>query len=157
MITGAEIGLGIQALRTAFNLAKEAKELTDTTAIRAKVIEMQTLIMEAQSNAIDAREAHSHLVAQIRDLEQEIHRLKAWDNEKQKYELQSINGGSVAYALRADIADRGAPHWLCGNCFERGQKSFLQAGAVGAVSQMVTWSCAVCSSKIMTSRDVVPK
>jgi hypothetical protein len=49
MVTGAEFGLGIEALKTAFDIAKEAKNLTDATAIKAKVIEMQGLIRESQN------------------------------------------------------------------------------------------------------------
>src|SRR5690349_8810363 len=94
MITGAEVTFGFQALKAALGLAKEAKDLTDSTAIKAKVIEMQSLILEAQANAIEAREAHTAQVNRISELEAEVARFKAWETEKNRYELREIFPGS---------------------------------------------------------------
>ena len=152
MITGAEIGLGIQALKTALNLAKEAKDLTDTTAIRGKIIEMQSLIMEAQVSAIDAREAHSAQVETIRELKETIRGFENWDAEKARYELKPIGSGSVAYMLKPEMRGSQPPHWLCANCYEKGQKAFLQrvpsSGAFGII-----FECAACSAKMKTGYD----
>jgi hypothetical protein len=127
MVTGAEIGLGFRALKTAFDIAKEAKELTDTTAIRSKIIEMQSLIMEAQTGAIEAREVHAAQVSQIRELEAEVARLKAWDAEKQDYELRPVTAGSFAYVPKVEVQAGEEVHRYCASCFDGGKKSILQA------------------------------
>ncbi|MBV9044643.1 MAG: DUF2752 domain-containing protein [Alphaproteobacteria bacterium] len=127
MITGAEISLGIQALKSALSLAKEAKDLTDATAIQGKVIEMQSAILEAQGVAIDAREAHAAQAERIRELETEVARLKAWHGERDNYDLKQIDGAAVAYMLKRDKRGSEPPHWLCAHCFENGKKSFLQS------------------------------
>jgi hypothetical protein len=48
-----------------------------------------------------------------RALEAEMAGLKAWDAEKQNYELKSIGPGSVAYMMKPDKRGSEAPHWLC--------------------------------------------
>lgn len=126
MITGAGLAIGIQALKTALNLAKEAKDLTDTTAIRAKIIEMQSLIMEAQASAIDAREAHAEQADRIRQLEQEMRDLEAKRSERARYELKQIAYGAFAYMLKVEARGTEPPHWACQPCMEDGKKSLLQ-------------------------------
>jgi hypothetical protein len=126
MISGAEIGLGVKVLKSALDIVKEAKDLTDTAAIKSKLIDMQSLILEAQGNAIEARSAHEEQANRIRDLESEISQFKSWQHERERYELMQLGDGTFAYMLK--LAERGnqPPHWLCPNCFEDGKKSLFQ-------------------------------
>jgi hypothetical protein len=140
MITGAEISFGINALKTAVGIAKEAKELKDTSAIRGKVIEMQSLIMEAQTSAIEARAAHAELMVRIRDLEGEIAKAKAWDAEKEKYSLVELQPRNYAYISKAH--GNGPEHYLCANCFEQGEKRILQQ------SDYIRIACPKCKTAV---------
>ncbi|HTT99231.1 MAG TPA: hypothetical protein VMF58_14365 [Rhizomicrobium sp.] len=155
MITGVEIGLGIKALKTAFDIAKEAKDLTDTTTMRSKIIEMQSLILEAQGTAIEARDAHSEQVDRIRALEAEVADLKAWDNEKARYELKTPHIGATIYALKPDKRDGEPPHWLCPNCYQQRKKRILQgtSGGHGAAR----WTCPDCKAYVVVSSGVAPQ
>ena len=71
-ITGAEITFGFRALKAALGVAREVKDLTDTTAIKTTVIELQGLILDAQSNAIEARDAYASQASNIAELEVQI-------------------------------------------------------------------------------------
>lgn len=144
MVTGMEIGLGIKALKSAFDIAKEIKDLNDTTAIRGKIIEMQSLIMEAQSSAIGAREDHAAQLDRIRSLEEEVSRLKAWDGERNRYELKDIGGAMFVYMLKRSERGNEPPHWLCPNCFEDGKKSLFQRKS----ASLVTTDCPRCGTSI---------
>jgi hypothetical protein len=144
-ITGAEIAFGFQALRQALSIAKDAKELTDSVTIRAKVSEMYALILEAQESAINAREAHTAQIDRIRDLEAEIARFKTWDGEKQRYELKTVCAGAFAFMLKKESRGTEPAHWLCPNCFERGQKSYFQNDRSG---RRGLYTCQACEGQI---------
>ena len=154
MITGVEIGFGLKALKSAFDLAKEAKDLTDTTTMRTKIIEMQGLIMDAQSSAIDARTVHADQADRIRTLETEMARLKAWDAEKARYDLHAPEPGAMVYAVKPEIRGGEPPHWLCPNCYADGKKRFLQ-GVFGSLG--TSWKCRDCKYEIVTNSGCRPK
>jgi len=155
MITGVEIGLGIKALKTAFDIAKEAKDLTDTTAMRSKIIDMQSLIMEAQGSAIEARDAHSEQVKRIGSLEEEVADLKAWDGEKARYELKNMWKGAFVYALKADAQPPEPPHWLCVNCYQQRKKRLLQIAKWMAGTNH--WMCPDCKGVIGVKDGIAPQ
>ena len=119
----AEIAAGLGALKTAFDLAKGLKDVNDTAALNSAVIELQEKILAAQ-------QAQSTLVESVGALEKEVADLKAWDGEKDRYELKDVGapGPSVfAYSLKPE-AQGGEPfHLLCANCYQHRNKSILQA------------------------------
>jgi hypothetical protein len=121
----AEISAGVTSLRAALDITKAMVGLRDAEAFRAKSIELQGVVLEALDKAIDSREAYAAQSERIRALEAEVASLKAWDAEKQNYELKRIGEGSVAYMLKPDERGTEPPHWLCPNCYSKGQKSFL--------------------------------
>ena len=102
----AEIAAAIQSLRATLDVAKAMVGLRDAEAFRAKSIELQETIMRALDSGIEAREAYTQQLDLVRTLETEVARLKAWDAEKQRYELKSLGTGAVAYALKPDAPVR---------------------------------------------------
>ena len=73
------------------------------------------------------------MLQQVRELEEQIAKLKALDAEKQRYELKELKRedgvfaeGIFVYALKADAELPEPPHRLCANCYHNGQKSVLQ-------------------------------
>jgi hypothetical protein len=123
----AEISVGLTSLRAALDITKAMVSLRDAEAFRGKSIELQGLILESLGNAIEAREAYSTQLDRVRSLETDVANLKDWGAEKQNYELKPIGEGSVAYMLKPDKRGAEPPHWLCPNCYSKGQKSFLNA------------------------------
>jgi hypothetical protein len=121
----AEIAAAITGIRSALDLTKAMIGLRDAGAFRTKAIELQGIIMDAYEKGIEAREAHSAQLERVRALEAEIASLKDWNAEKQNYDLKGIGEGAVAYMLKPDKRGSEPPHWLCPNCYSKGQKSFL--------------------------------
>ena len=73
-----------------------------------------------------AQEAQTASTDMIRELEQEIVRLKDWSAELERYELKKFYPGTVAYVLKPEMA-RGEPlHMLCKQCADHTQRSTLQ-------------------------------
>jgi hypothetical protein len=125
-MAAGEIAAAVTGIRAALDITKAMVGLRDAEAFRAKSIELQAVVLDAFEKAIEAREAHSVQADRIRALEAEVANLKAWDAQKQQYELKPIGQGAVARILKPDARGTEAPHWLCPNCFEQGKKSLLQ-------------------------------
>lgn len=142
----AEIATGLTSLKAAYELTKAIKDISDATKIQSTIFELQRIILEAQSSAINAREAHAAQIDRIRELEQEIDRLKAWDAEKQNYELKAIGQGAFAYMLKPSMRCTEPAHWLCQNCYEKGKKSVLQYQS--HLARSAIYKCPSCSTTV---------
>ena len=122
----AEIAAAITSVRASLDIVKAMAGLRDDEAFRTKSIELHTTILEALEKSIEAREAYSAQLDRICKLEEEVTGLKAWGAEKEKYELKTVGYSSMAYMLKPDARGPEPPHWLCPNCYQKGQKSFFQ-------------------------------
>lgn len=142
----AEIAAAVTGMRAALDITKAMVGLRDAETFRARSIELQSVVLDAFEKAIEAREAHTLQADRIRALEAEVTDLKAWSGEKQNYELKEIGSGSVAFMLKPDKRGSEPPHWLCPNCFSKGQKSYLNP--TGAqVGRGWIYKCASCGSQ----------
>lgn len=122
----ATISAAISSLQTAAQIAKGMIGLRDAAIIQGKVIELQSAILAAQTGALTAQSEQFSLLDKIRKLEEEVARVKAWEGEKQKYELKEVTPRSFAYVIKADARGTEPSHMICANCFEQGEKRILQ-------------------------------
>jgi hypothetical protein len=145
----AEIAAAITSSKAALDIAKAMVGLRDAETMRTKTIELQGLILEFLNKAIEAREAQSSQLNTISALETEISHLKAWDAEKQNYELIPVGRGGVAFMLKPEARGGKSPHWLCPTCFGAGKKSFFQPAIAGGQFAAHV-ECKTCKSVIAT-------
>jgi hypothetical protein len=121
-----EIAAAITSLKAAFELAKTFVDLHDVAAINAKVVELQGQILSAQASAFAANDAQSALLERVHELEQEVANLKAWEAEKEKYQLTEVGRGVFAYTLKEGTGTTEPKHSLCPQCYQEGFKAILQ-------------------------------
>ena len=95
----------VQGLQTATTIAKELLGLNLSRDVSAKIIEMNTVILTAQSSALAAQAREMELADRVRKFEEEVMKLKHWDAGKADYELKSIEGTSFAYMMKELDAD----------------------------------------------------
>lgn len=114
------------ALQTAGQIVKSLISLKVGADVQAKVIELQTVIVSAQGDALAAQSEQLTLLQRVRTLEAEVAQAKAWDAEKGRYQLTEFPTGVFAYVLKADAADGEPTHRVCATCFQEGHKSILQ-------------------------------
>lgn len=126
----AEITAGFGSLQAAISLIQGINAANAQANINEVKISLQKHIFEANGALMAAQTAQVTALDKIRDLEQEIMRLKDWEAEKQRYELKAIDRGAVAYMPKPGMESGEPAHWLCANCFAKGQKSFLQSKGV---------------------------
>jgi hypothetical protein len=115
----------ITGLKLAGDIAKSLFELKSISDVQAKVVELQSVILSAQNSALAANTHQTAMIEEIRNLKEEIARVKAWEKEKQRYKLIQPWSGTVLYALKKDCSVSEPPHWICTKCYEDGRKSIL--------------------------------
>ena len=114
----------ISGLKLAGDIAKGFLELKSITDVQGKVIELQSAILSAQSSALAANADQAAMVDEIRLLKEEIARVKAWETQKQRYQLEAIwEKAAVVYALKKSMSGAEPPHWICTKCYEDGSRS----------------------------------
>lgn len=148
MIDMALIQSTITGLKAAGDIAKSFLELKSISEVQGKVIELQSAILAAQSSALSANAAQSAMVDEIRQLKEEIARMKAWDTQKQRYKLASPWDGSVVYGLKESMSEGEPAHWICTKCYEDGRKSILNP--IRRDDGRYVLACPVCDAQVQT-------
>jgi len=160
MVDVTAIAGTVSALKGATDIAKAMVGLRDAKVLQAKVLELNAKILEAQSSAFLANEERSALIRRVRELEEEVTRLKAWGAEKARYELKELRRGLFAYILKEGKEEGEPPHALCAKCYQRGVKSFLQTSGHHMVHDH-SWSCPECGfstkSQFRSMADLIKK
>ena len=146
----------VQGLQTATTIAKELLGLNLSRNVSAKIIEMNAVILTAQSSALTAQAREMELADRVRKFEEEVMQLKDWDVEKEDYELQSIGGTAFAYMMKECVKTSKAKHWLCQPCFENAKKSVLQGKEHPMTGRGQFWACNTCSTDILVMGGVTP-
>lgn len=113
-------------LQAAGQIVKSLVGLKINSEVQSKVIELQGVIMGAQGDALAAQSEQFSLLQRIRELEEKVAKVEAWNTEKERYELHEFPTGTFAYLLKADAATSEPPHRVCANCYQDGHKSILQ-------------------------------
>jgi hypothetical protein len=137
------------SLRAVAEITKAMKDISDASVIWTKIDELTREIMSAQSCALAVQSEQFDLLKTLRDLEEEIVRLKAWNAEKYRYELQRVASGAVAYVVKGTMRGNEPVHWICADCFQNGKKRFLNETHSDVYH--VYHKCAECGYKIQTS------
>jgi hypothetical protein len=128
----------VASLRAAAEITKSIKE-SDPGEFRSKLFELSREIMSAASCALAVQSKH-------RELEEEISRLKTWNAEKYRYELQSVGPGATAYVLKESMRGIEPMHWLCADCFQTGKRRFLNE--THSDLHFLYYKCGECNYKI---------
>lgn len=120
------IGAALASFKVAKDIAQTMIGLRDAVAFQSKMIEFQSAILDAQGAAFAANDERSALVEKIGNLEAQLAKFKTWETEKQRYELQDVGLGSLAYVVKEAMRGTEPPHQICASCYQRGKKSILQ-------------------------------
>jgi rubrerythrin len=118
----------INSLKVAKDIAQALLELKSLGDVQAKVIDLQAQILSAQSSALDAQSEQFELRKRIAEIEKQLSELQVLAAERQRYELKVVAPERYAYVLKAEHRGAEPEHWLCANCFDRGEKSIMQLG-----------------------------
>jgi hypothetical protein len=128
--------------------------LRDQAVLMGKVGEINSKLIDAQNGIFAVNEERAALVQAVGNLEKEIAKMKAWEAEKQRYELIPLASNVMAYQLKA--AERGTEpiHLLCANCYAEGKKSFLNQHVNN--SRVTKFHCNTCNDSLTVDKDAGP-
>lgn len=158
MVDMSSISALATSLRMAGDITKTAIDLRDGQLIQAKVIELQGVILSAQSSALSAQADQFTLIERIRTLEKEVDDLKAWGAKAEEYELKQVGTGAFAYMRKPDAQPPEPTAWLCVNCFENHhRRSILQhRGRAPKDNELAVYGCASCHAEIQVRWSTHP-
>jgi hypothetical protein len=134
------------SLRSAVEITKAIMDVSDANTLQTKILELTKQIMSAQSCALATQSAQLELLQSKRGFEHELAKLKAWNMEKYRYELQNVGSGAVAYVPKQSMRGTEPLHWICANCFQISKKRFLNESHSDL--HFVYYKCQECAGKI---------
>jgi hypothetical protein len=116
----------VTGLKTAVDLVMGFGRLSTMAEVNAKAIELQQVILTAQANAFAANSQQFDLLQKIRDLEEELARIRGWEETKKRYRLYQPSPGIFVYALKDQVDSPEPSHWICARCYENGKRAIIQ-------------------------------
>lgn len=138
----------ITSIKLAGEIAKTFVDLKSQAEINARVVDLQSVILEAQGALFAANDTQRELLAEIDTLKAKIIGMDQWATEQKRYRLYSPRDGMLFYALTQATSNGEPAHYLCTNCFQTGRKSILNQGRN---SQAWTqFECPACRATIST-------
>jgi hypothetical protein len=141
----AEAGAAISSIKVAMDMAKGIGALKTEADINQAIIDIQRILLEAQSGAFEDKQRIADLSAQIQVLKYAANSQNLWKEESQRYVLTESEVGTYTYDLKPENANGETPHRLCVTCFQNGKKSILHGQRF--------LDCNVCEKRIKVRRD----
>jgi len=138
---------GLSAIKTAFDIAKGLKEISDATIRNGAIIELQEKILTAQ-------QAQSALIETVSNLEKEVTRLKNWEADKQRYQLAELAPGIVALSIKETMRNGEPFHRICADCAANGKKFYLQQHVRGTYYD--EFRCKGCGAELPVNKGTPP-
>lgn len=122
-----EINAAIQSAKTAFDLIKATKELSNSTEVLTAVNDVQMKLSSAIAAALASQEKQASLAERVRDLEAQLRDSEDWQKEMQRYQLIEFpDTKALALKLRVDMTNGEPVHYLCTACADKKKKTTLQ-------------------------------
>lgn len=143
----------VSSIKAAFDIAKGVQSLQTSTEVKQAVAEMLDKLVTARMQAMEAAQTEEALLKEVSDLKAEVERLKAWDGEKQRYQLKRFHPGSFAYVMKPEMAAGDPPHSICAHCYQQTKKSLLQDTG-RRYNRYRTHHCASCRNEVNLGQEM---
>ena len=152
----AEAGAAIGSIKAAMEMVKGISALKSETEINQAIIDIQRILLEAQTSALDDKQSISQLLDQISTLQSQVEARQNWATEQSRYALTKSQRGVYFYGLKSEFAVAEVEHRLCTTCFESGKKSILHTTGIIRGGEYV--KCLVCNNELqLTDCGPAPK
>jgi hypothetical protein len=132
-----EITSAIQSTKTALELVKAARGLSNYSELLTAVTEVQIKLTDAIASELGSQEKQAELLERIRELEKRLSEFENWDAQIQRYELFAFETKALTYALKPGQENGQPMHYLCLPCADKRQRSTLQPTAAFWFAQIL--------------------
>jgi hypothetical protein len=149
------IAQGLNAVKALTDIAKTLIGLRDSAKLLEANVEFNQQILAVQQALLGAQAEQTTLIQTVREREEEIARLKTWETEKQRYKLVEVASGAFAYVVKPEAQGPEPEYLICPTCYEKGQKSVLQANSPQArrITGGDMRTCPVCQTTVAVARN----
>lgn len=142
MTTLATAQASIKAL---FGLAKAATSAAVDHELKARLIEIQSCILEAQERLGDAQADRLALLNEVAELKQTVRAFEEKRAALLVYSLFEIFPGKFLYKFQNGETP-AVEHFACPTCYNAGQVTVLQSAKTGV--QQTRYDCQTCKFKL---------
>ncbi|MGH9547751.1 MAG: hypothetical protein ACRD3W_00185 [Terriglobales bacterium] len=122
----AEITAAFQSGKTAVDLIKATKELSNSNELLTAVNDVQIKLSGAIASALSSQEKQALLAERVRELETQLKDSEDWKNQMQRYKLFEFPTRALAYQLKRELANGEPVHYPCTACADKKKKTILQ-------------------------------
>jgi DNA-directed RNA polymerase subunit RPC12/RpoP len=143
----AEATAAFTSLKTATDIVKTLLALREATQFNSQLADLLSAVVEARLQTLAIHESHTSISSRVKELEDEIERLKSWKADAGTYEAMEVASGLFAYVSNDNLQTMQSAQKLCSNCFHKQVKSFLQQASEDHRTRSL--SCQSCKSKVV--------
>jgi hypothetical protein len=144
----------VASANAAKEISKSLITLRDEEMIRSRVFDLTNNLMDLQQQMMQAQVEQMELVKKVADLEAALQRATRQDEERGRYQLHKFPKGDVAYVLRPEFQLEEPEHYLCSNCFEKGERVTLHSASGWGWAGL---KCPRCSTQVKMRDAPVPQ
>ena len=130
-----------ESIKALFSLAKVATAATVDHELKARLIEIQAGILEAQSKLGDAQAERLGLLHQIAELRDKVRQFENAQAALTSYKLHPIDHGKFLYKFINSGPD-DVDHFACPTCYDSAKVTVLQSRKTG--TNQTTYTCNTC-------------
>src|SRR5712671_1737227 len=99
MVDMSALASALASLKAAKDIAEAMIGLRDAATFQAKLLEFQSKLIDANTAAFAAQDERVALLERVGALEKEIAQLRAWEADKERYQLMEVSPGAFTYVL----------------------------------------------------------
>lgn len=134
------------SIKAVAELAKIAIDARDEEKQRQAVADLQSAIIAAQGQAIEAQSMAVQMREELTATKTRLTELEATNRELNRYELKDFGDGTLAYRLKPEFANAQPEHFLCLGCFDKKIKSTLRFDHTTSIKQR-KYTCTNCGNE----------
>lgn len=125
MFDAQQIAGAMAGLKAASEIAKAVMGAKIDYEVKEKVLAIQQSLIEAQQSMLTMQQALSDANQRTRNAEDALMAANDWTQEKERYKQFAPYTGTLVYAVKNSEAHGDLPHYICANCYQRGNKAIL--------------------------------
>jgi rubredoxin len=152
----SEFSAAYQSLSTILKLAKAVHDAATQVEKNQILLEMQGALLELQAKLSAMQQKIDELTEAKRSAEAKLDEFSNWAKEAEKYQLSDLGGRANVMVCKPEFSSEAADHWLCPNCFEKKEKSYLQFEGSKGVA-LISYKCARCGYSILITSGMVAR
>lgn len=116
----------LTGISTITNIVKKLIEISKDASIKEKSVELLSVITDLQSEMLFLQSQYQETLNELSILKEKLKEYEEWNEIESLYQPKQINTGVFVYESKTETDDNSNYHWLCSNCFNNKEKSFLQ-------------------------------